>query len=404
MRDARVLVVGAGETGLQLAAHVRHNGGQATLLTDTPPDRVAAQPVRSTQVKVGLARRHEATLGLDVWPEAPQITGLLFQLVQGGQVAMGWQGALAEPAVSVNQPDRFAIWLAMLADRGVDIRVGPMTVAEVDRLAAAHDLVVVTGAPRDSDLHELFAPDPAFPSAPPARRIAVSYYDGVEPLPGNVVQLALLPGLAEILLIPAYQGDPAGGDWRSCHIVMIEAVPGGPLDSFADRTDPEDRARHVLDLLRERAPCLSERCGRARLTDRRGTLVGAVRPVVRRPVGHLPGTHRPVLCGGDIAVLNDPLGASGANNGSQFAAICARRIAEHDGPFDGEWMRCCSEEWRTRFAYPSRTFTETLLNPTDDMLGLLAAAVHSPDVAQRIVGLFEDPGTGLAAMAAAAAG
>ena len=48
----RLLVVGAGETALQMAAHIRAGGGHATVLTPTPPEAVAAGPVRSTQVCV----------------------------------------------------------------------------------------------------------------------------------------------------------------------------------------------------------------------------------------------------------------------------------------------------------------------------------------------------------------
>src|ERR1044071_7250204 len=106
----RLLVVGAGETALQMAAHIRAGGGHATVLTPTPPEAVAAGPVRSTQVKVWRTREHEHALDLDVWPEAPQIRGMWFQAVEQGRVLFEWRGRLSNPAVSINQPDRFAAW------------------------------------------------------------------------------------------------------------------------------------------------------------------------------------------------------------------------------------------------------------------------------------------------------
>lgn len=389
----RLLVVGAGETALQMAAHIRAGGGHATVLTPTPPEAVAAGPVRSTQVKVWRTREHERALGLDLWPEAPQIRGMWFQAVDQGRVLFEWRGKLANPAVSVNQPDRFAAWLGLLADRGVGIHTRadePITAAYVDELAQDHDMVVVTTSPKGSDLADLFPVDPTVPAPPPGRRLVAVYLDGVEPTPDNDVQFALLPD-GEVLLIPGYFGDRTTDEGRACHIVLLEARPGTALDAFQDVRDPTARTELLLRLLREHAPSVAARCSRATLVDERGTLVGAVKAAVRRPVGHLPGSGRPVASLGDLAVSMDPLAAQGANSASDGAAIYARRALAHSGPFDESFLTGCSDEWRQQRAYPAAQMTSLLLEPPPPVRQLLAEAAAQPALADTVVSLFEAP-------------
>lgn len=389
----RLLVVGAGETALQMAAHIRNGGGHATVLTPAAPDTIAAGPVRSTQVKVWRTREHERALGLDLWPEAPQIRGIWFQAIEQGRVLFEWRGRLSNPAVSVNQPDRFAAWFGILADRGVGIhsQTGrPITAEYVDDLAADHDLVVVTTSPKGSDLADLFPPDPAFPAQPPARQLVAVYLDGVDPTPDNDAQMVLLPE-GEILVIPAYFGDRTSSEGRACHIVLLEARPGTALDAFRDVKDPAARTDLLLRLLRDFAPSVAARCGRATLADPRGTLAGAVTPMVRQPVGHLPRSGRPVASLGDLAVSIDPLAAQGANSASDGAAIFARRALAHSGPFDEAFLTACSDEWRQERAYPAAQLTSLLLEPPPPVRQLLAEAAGQPELADTVVHLFEAP-------------
>ncbi|WP_027942000.1 styrene monooxygenase/indole monooxygenase family protein [Amycolatopsis taiwanensis] len=389
----RLLVVGGGESALQMAAHVRAGGGQATVLTTTPPDKLASGPVRSTQVKVWRTREHERGLGLDLWPEAPQIQGLWFQMVNQGQVVLEFRGQLSNPAVSVNQPHRFAAWSGLLQDRGAQIHAEtgqPITSAYLEHVAQDYDLVVVTTAPSGSDLANLFPLDPSQPPQAPARHLAAVYFDGVDPTPTNDAQFTVLPE-GEILLIPAYFGDRATGDGRPCHIVLMEARPGTALDAFGEVRDPDARADLMLRLLRDFAPNVAARCTRAKLVDQRGTLAGAVRPTVRQPVGYLPQSGRPVASLGDLAVSMDPLAAQGANSASDGAAIYARRALAHSGPYDEQFLAACSAEWRQTRAYPSRQLTSMLLEPPPMVGQMLASAAQQPEIANSIAGLFEAP-------------
>jgi hypothetical protein len=389
----RLLVVGAGESALQMAAQVRAGGGQATVLTTTPPDQVASGPVRSTQVKVWRTREHEQALGLDLWPEAPQIQGMWCQVIEQGQVLLEWHGRLSNPAVSVNQPDRFAAWMGILEGRGVRIHAEteqPITAAYVEHVAQDYDLVVVTNSPKGGDLAELFPFDPSQPPQPPARHLAAVYLDGVEPTPGNEVQMALLPE-GEILLIPAYFGDRTTEEGRSCHIVLLEARPGTRLDAFQQLRDARERTQLMLRMLSEVSPTMAARCARATLVDPRGTLVGSVQQAVRQPVGYLPRSGRPVASLGDLAVSMDPLAAQGANSASDGAAIFARRALAHSGPYDERFLAASAEEWRQQCAYPARRLTSLLLDPPPPVRQLLAEAAGQPELADNIVRLFEAP-------------
>lgn len=282
-----IQILGAGECGLPLAYRLQRAGLPVTLIAARDATAVLNGTVTSTQVKFPATLDLEAAAGMGHWrSRAPEILGIRLTTVVDGRRVLGWTGFFTRPAQSVDQRTVFARWLTDYVEAGGDLEIAAPSLTELDRRAAEYDLTVVTRAL--GELADCFPDDPAWPVAKePARRLAVFYLEGVAADPDNLGTYASLPGLGEVISYPGLTGAP--GSERCCEILLIEALPGGPLDVFDPGDSPSDRLRRVVRLLGSQLPAdLADRYREAELTDAGATLTGAVRPMVRRPVAMLP--------------------------------------------------------------------------------------------------------------------
>ena len=79
-------IVGAGQSGLQLAIGLRQAGYPVVLLSALTPEQIRNGRVTSSQCMFGTALEHERRLGLNHWDElCPAIDGIEFA-VAGGRV------------------------------------------------------------------------------------------------------------------------------------------------------------------------------------------------------------------------------------------------------------------------------------------------------------------------------
>jgi 2-polyprenyl-6-methoxyphenol hydroxylase-like FAD-dependent oxidoreductase len=73
----KILIVGAGQSGLQLAIGLQTLGHEISLISNRTPDEIRAGQVMSTQCMFHSALQHERDLGINFWEdEAPCIEGL----------------------------------------------------------------------------------------------------------------------------------------------------------------------------------------------------------------------------------------------------------------------------------------------------------------------------------------
>ena len=73
---ARVAIVGAGQSGLQLALGLLGAGYEVTLVSNRSAEEIAAGPVLSSQCMFESALETERALELDLWREAcPPVDG-----------------------------------------------------------------------------------------------------------------------------------------------------------------------------------------------------------------------------------------------------------------------------------------------------------------------------------------
>lgn len=382
-----IAVIGAGQSGAQLALGLRDRGYQVTLVTDREPDEVRRGRVMSSQCMFDTALRTERALGLDEWQEeTPQITGVAVSLA--GDDGVRWNASLDAPAQSVDQRVKCAAWLERYEQAGGKLVVRAARVADLEEYARSHDLVVI--ATGKGELGRIFPRDPErSPYDRPRRVLALTYVTGTRPRPGDtVVDLRIVPGVGEYFTFPALTVS------GPCEIMVFEGVPGGPMDCWDDVRTPEQHLERSLQILRRHFPDEYERCRTATLTDDGGVLRGRLTPTVRKPVAQLP-SGRHVLGMADAVVLCDPITGQGSNNAAQAAEHYLDAILRQgDGDFTPTWMRRTFDGYWRGWAQWSVAWTNSLLSglqPHQQRLLTQAAAI--PSVASAVAGGFDDPRT-----------
>lgn len=379
-----ILIAGAGLSGLHLALGLQSDGYEVTLMTLRSAQEIRSGRVMSSQCLFGPALRRERREGLALWDaQAPRIDGIGVTSATGPEVE--WTGWLEEPAQSIDQRVTAAAWLEEFEHRGGRVLIHGATVSDLDWLAGRYDLTIV--ATGKGELSELFRPDPGRSAfTRPQRRLTLAYVHGMAEDPaGAVMRRSLVRGAGEIVSMPSYT---MGG---ACHAILVEAVPDGPMDAApARREDAGAGLARVLDLLRIHAPWEYERARGAEPADARSVLSGGYTPLVRDPVGHLPG-GAPVLAMGDAAVINDPITAQGANAALACADAYRRAILDHgDRPFDVRFMRSAfAGYWR--YARHAVAWTSVMLAAPQHVWDLLEAAQSRQEIADRFAHGFADP-------------
>jgi 2-polyprenyl-6-methoxyphenol hydroxylase-like FAD-dependent oxidoreductase len=392
----KILIVGAGQAGLQLALGLQARGYDVTVMSNRTADEIRGGRVMSTQCMFATALQHERDLGLNFWEDqAPRIEGLGVSVSApdaGGDGAaarpIDWVGRLDGFAQSVDQRVKMAGWLETFAERGGKVVIHGVAVSDLDYFARAYDLVLVAAG--KGEIVSMFRRDAARSAYDaPQRALAVSYVHGLGPRPEHpdfhAVRTNLVPGLGELFVMPTLTtSGPAD-------ILFWEGIPGGPLDVFQGVKDPAEHLRLTLELMRRYTPWEYDRARIVELTDAGGTLAGRYAPTVREPVGELPSGGL-VLGVADVVVANDPITGQGSNSAAKCAASYLASVVERaERPFDREWMQGAFDRY-WRLAAPVTKWTNAMLAPPPEhVLGLIGAAGALQPVADRFANGFDDP-------------
>ncbi|MEU3046977.1 MULTISPECIES: styrene monooxygenase/indole monooxygenase family protein [unclassified Streptomyces] len=386
----KILVVGAGQSGLQLALGLQSQGYEVTLMSNRTADEIRSGRVMSTQCMFHTALQHERDLGINFWEsQAPRIEGLGVSVAapDGGR-AVDWVGRLGGYAQSVDQRVKMAGWMETFARRGGQLVIHGAAVSDLDYFSRAYDLVLVSAG--KGELVSLFERDAdRSPYSEPQRALAVAYVHGLGPRPEHpdydAVRCNLVPGVGELFVMPTFTTS------GRADILFWEGVPGGPLDVFRGVRDPAEHLSLTLELMEKYTPWEYARATRVELTDAGGTLAGRYAPTVRRPVGRLPGGGL-VLGVADVVVANDPITGQGSNSAAKCAASYLDSITAHgDRPFDEEWMRGAFDRYWDTARHVTKWTNAMLGVPPEHVLGLIGAAGAHQPVADRFANGFNDP-------------
>jgi hypothetical protein len=386
---AKVTIVGAGQSGLQLGIGLVQAGHDVRLVSNRTPEDFRHGKVMSSQFMFASALDTERELGIEFWAETcPETLGVQVAIPHPeirGEKALYFEARLSRPGKSVDQRVKYPRWIEHFASIGGRFVVQEATVADLERYAEEADLVIVAAG--KGEITRLFERDAdRSPFDQPMRALALTYVTGMTPRPEfPAVCFNLCPGVGEYFVFSALTTT------GPCEIMVLEGVPGGPMDCWADVTTPAEhlaRSKRILDTF---FPWEGARCRDVELTDANGILAGRFPPVVRRPVGRLP-SGRLVFGMADVVVLNDPITGQGANNAAKCADIYLHAIGEHrEGPFDAAWMQETFDRY-WEYAQAVTLWTNALLTPPPEhVLKLLGAASQDPRVAYRFANGFDDP-------------
>ncbi len=386
---SKILIVGAGQAGLQLAFGLVEDGHDVTVVSNRTPDDLRTGRVMSSQCMFDAALQHERDLGIAFWEdECPPVEGisLVVPAPDGSGKAIDFASRLDRYAQSVDQRVKMPGWMEKLEERGGKLLIHDVGVEDLERYAQEHDLVIVAAG--KGEIVRLFERDAErSPYEQPMRALALTYVNGMTPRPEySAVCFNLIPTVGEYFVFPALTTT------GPCEIMVFEGIPGGPMDCWADVTTPAEhlaKSKWILDTF---MPWEGERNRSSELTDENGVLVGRFPPTVRKPVAELP-SGRLVLGLADAIMLNDPITGQGSNNAAKMAAAYHEAIRRHgDAPYDREFMEEAFESFWGSYGQFATGWTNALLSPPPEhVLRLLAAGNESAEVAHRFVNGFDNP-------------
>jgi hypothetical protein len=385
----KILIVGAGQAGLQLAHGLVQNGYEVTVVSNRTPEDIHDGKVMSSQCMFGEALQYERDLGLNYWDdECPPVEGISLTVPapDGNGKAIDWASRLDRPAQSVDQRVKMPRWMDELERAGGRVVIEEAGVDDLERYGREHDLVVVAAG--KGDIVRLFPRDDERSTYDkPMRALALTYVTGMTPRPEySAVAFNLIPTVGEYFVFPALTTT------GECEIMVFEGVPGGPMDCWNDVETPQQHLERSLWILETFMPWEAERCRNVELTDDNGILAGRFPPTVRKPVAELPSGAL-VLGLADVVMLNDPITGQGSNNASKMATWYLRAILDHgDAEYDREFMERAFDSFWEDYGFHTTTWTNALLSPPPPhVLQLLGAANEHQEIARRFVNGFDDP-------------
>lgn len=384
----RIAIVGAGQSGLQLALGLLETGYDVTVLTNRTADQIRQGKVMSSQCMFHTALQTERDLGLNFWEEqCPAVEGIGFNLVDlenGGKVFQ-WSARLERYAQSVDQRVKMPFWMEEFQRRGGKLVMQDVGIDELEQLTQDYELVLLA-AGKGEVVKQFVRDDQRSTFDKPQRALALTYVNGMAPLPPySRVNFNIIPGIGEYFCFPALTVN------GPCDIMVFEGIPGGPMDCWQDVKTPEEHLAKSLEILKTYMPWEAERCANVSLTDAGGVLAGRFAPTVRKPILTLP-SGRQVFGMADALVVNDPITGQGSNNAAKCSKIYFDAILANDNQaFSPEWMQQTFEKYWD-YAETVVAWTNSLLAPPGPaMLEVLAAGSQNQAIASVLANNFDDP-------------
>ncbi|MDA8370473.1 MAG: oxygenase [Nocardiopsaceae bacterium] len=388
----KILIVGAGQSGLHLAHGLLNHGYDVTVITGQTSGEIRTGRPSITQLTYPTVLEYERELRLDFWSaQAPQVEKMkLHAFPSRSFEPLTVPGRFDGYTVSVDRRVKMADWLEYFEDCGGKVVIHGVTLSDIDYFSRMFDLVVV--AVGHGELGALFDTDRDRFSGARRRTVAQAHIYDVAPDPGEDEAIGWAASSADagnIWIMPVLTAQ------GPCHSLFVVNRQGGVMDDWPARLPPKEQWGRMQDLLRKYVPNYYERVAEAELVDDSSTLLSRFTPQVRKPVGVLPSGGR-VLGISDVVITSDPFAGQGWNNSSRCAKSYLESILAHgDRPFDEAFMTEMferfweygkdAEQWSEVIA----TFWEA--EPAPHIQAVLEAATVYPEIGDRWMRGWDDP-------------
>jgi flavin-dependent dehydrogenase len=383
-KRAKIAIVGAGQSGLQLGIGLLKNDYAVTLISDRSSEDILNGYITSSQGMFHNALENERTLEINFWEQQTpgnstvslRIADATFEKPQ-----IQWQGFLNHPFQSVDQRIKFSTWLEAFKDFGGEVSRKRATAQDLENLSNSHDLVIV--ATGKGELSQYFNIDPAKTKfLKPMRKLACFYVNGIKPNKNPGVCVNVIPGIGEYFSLPGLSLNGI------CEMVLFEAIPGGAFDCFDNLASNEAHLTLIQKLLEKYVPWEAKRIEKLSLADPKGKLFSQYAPIVRKPIAEL-GNGNYIFGMGDVVAPNDPIGGQGANNASHCADAYLHAILNNEETnFTKNWMQNTYDEFWKYVEKPTTWSNMLLTAPKPHVIALLSAASQNQKLANRLANGF----------------
>lgn len=358
--QTKIAIIGAGQAGLQLGLSLLKNHYDVTLYSEHTPESILETSAPGTSVMFDDALGIERKLGIDFWQNtAPQIEKFhLSVCLPNGKRLMSNQQKSHKPFQAIDQRIKFSVWMKKFEENGGKLVFGKVDMADLEQIVSSHNAVfVATGKGQISQLFETNSTLTVFDK--PQRNLLVfvaKNQKSGENFQMNSMNVNIFPVGGEVFVVPYL-------DKNNEHAVSIlfEPQPDGPMDVFKNQKTGEELLQAAKDAFKKFMPWIADSFQELELISPQSYAVGAIRPLVRKPYGHLP-SGKIVFGLGDTVMLNDPAAAQGANTACRMAYHYYQQILENQsGVFDKAWVtKTFDSFWETTGKYAHRVSNEFL--------------------------------------------
>jgi hypothetical protein len=386
MKKNNVAIIGAGQSGIQLAIHLlKTNHFNVSLFSEHSAEQIYQGRILSSQVMFNNALQKERDLGLNFWDdECPKNTTFSCAIgeLHSSQPKFCFSSKV-KTFQSIDQRLKYSRWLNEFKQLGGNLVIKEMTLSHLTALTEQHALVIIaTGKSKLSQLFEVDQTRSTFTS--PQRVLACLYVQGMYPL-SKGVRANIIPGIGEYFTTPGltYNGH--------CEMMLFEGLPGGPWDCWKNMATPDETLKQAVRLLKQYVPWEGARCNNIKLSDNNALLFGQIVPLIRKPITIIPN-GKAILGIADTVVLNDPIAGQGANLAAKISYWLAEQIIQKNNQvFDKEWMANVANEIWMKYSKPATQLSTLLLSPPPHLLNILMTATHNHEVANQFAEGFNDP-------------
>jgi len=140
----KVVIIGVGQSGLDLALGLRQNKYEVTLVSNQTPEQILCGRVTSSQFMFHDSLQNERDLVINFWEKKCPITeGIAFTIPGPDKTkAQFWEAKLDHYGQSVDQRVKFAGWMKEFAKRGGNLVIQDAGARDIDGYGKSYDLVL----------------------------------------------------------------------------------------------------------------------------------------------------------------------------------------------------------------------------------------------------------------------